>query len=279
MDEKVSQLSEVIAEIKPVRRSYAELLEQSDGWADPTPPAGLIVERFFLSEIADIITLLTLIDNSSKRLFERKSALRKADIFEYPTLSKKLRWFPGKVAPTEQIWSEEELPLFIKALYEWIFHISELFRKNPKTIGKKFPNSGPLREQLIAYCDFRAKLITHKSSKVGDVWGGHTMETESGEIELWVLRMKLGKDEEVLKNLFTKYSEELKLDPPQYDHMFSWIRILAKHRHELTGTIRDELEKFIARNGFISQTPTQIARFIKEMLSTMMLRFSSKVSK
>lgn len=277
--ERPTQLSILIAEIEKLLSPYLynHSYNPSTQISAPgtIPLRSNVINRLILSELFDIATILRLIDTATKRLWlvqqKEHSFLQDRDTIsvgaEYLVERQKMINERGQIL--------NELSLFIKSLYEWLYHLKELLEK------KDFLQQG-LKNELESFCAFRRKLITHKGGSKGhggvevDLGGGFVYCSDLDNVLLIMLPLSISYEvSNHLDNLFEQCKPELDPEHKKEENWFKKWEILSQNLPRLRAK-RDDLASFIGSYGGVSASPLNIAEFFKELLKEIIPKLGNK---
>jgi hypothetical protein len=267
------QLFDLIAEIKqflqPFKSVHADNPSTPARQIGAEPMPSVVIERFLLSEFFEILTILKLIDDASKRLWsfiqkEYASSVNRPDIF-VDDIELYIKRRMKKIEERDQIMGE--LSVFIKALYEWLYHITELLEAD-STLKDKI-SSSPQWSTLKDYCLFRHHLVTHKKKVVVDLSGGFVNLVDKNTIELVMLPLNPPQRAiNELNDLFSLCAPELEPEDATEENFSNRCRILSQNIHKFNDTQKVKYQDFIKKFGTISDTTVRTAKFVKDFLQT-----------
>jgi|GEM_PF-6889866 len=263
--EALSQISISISEIEQMLKAYSNNLSNLTGKNGVDHEPKLRIEKLILIEISEITAILAFIDASSKRyqsLFMERVTRGVIPSVLGHTL------FPSKEEIAEREQNLTELTVFIKALYEWLYHLKELIQP-----GKAVPAiqlSDDLNLILGNYCTFRHYFITHKGEREFDLSSAFIEFSGFDNPKLFMLR--LPPEDSAISGL-TALIEDCKAEVVSAglsdgDNYFRKCEILAKiHcRYKHKSGKWNQIDEFFKNNGMISDSPLQIAEFTKRLL-------------
>jgi hypothetical protein len=252
-------LSALNLEIKNLLNSYSRNLATHTVPFRSRPEKLNLLKIWILNELKEILMILEQIDDLNKKY---RSAKRiRASLQSYQTF--------------------DRLKFYIKALYEWLYHLKELIESN-QPLKSKLEKEG-LWAKLKVYCEIRDKVITHKAGRNGRTGiqvylsEGMTLPKSADDIELLMLPFApSASDQQKLDELYTKCWPGLK-DHSDYDYFGKW-RMLSNWFHELDGELQKEVKVFFSQFGMITHSPSRVAAFIEKLIKALHAEFFPQIS-
>lgn len=225
-----------------------------------------ILKKLILSEIYEIITIFEMMYKSIEKIDESNIKMDK--------LRKRLpqgtidRSTPeGKefvVATNEYMEKTTWLKVYIKMLYEWLYHLKELLESNKKIHSLI---SKPLWLKLQWYCEFRNKLVTHKKKAQVYLMEGARFSSEWVDFEILMTPFVPPKSAvKELNTLFNQCAENLPEKEATVNNFFERCRILYHNLDILPSNQKSKVKSFIEKYGTISDKPIHMVEYIKDLV-------------
>ena len=166
--------------------------------------------------------------------------------------------------------------IHIKALYEWLYHLKELIEADRALKRLVEPVHWA---KLTAYCDFRDRLITHKSGLKGPVLGGMIYSADMQKIELNLVVLGLPQSAiRELDTLFNQCASELTAEESTEANVYERCRILSRQLYRFRDHRRGRIVAFFGKYGTRSQNPGDIAEFVAEMCADLIPKLEGVVN-
>lgn len=228
-----------------------------------------LIKRLILSEISEALTIFCMIYKSMNNLYHLQEQMKELhQRLPSGTVDDKTpngREFISIISQHIEIISE--LEIHIKTIYEWLYHLTELFESHPK-IRSLVPDV--LWRTLQAHCEFRNKLITHKKGIQTYLMGGIRFSGNFDKVE--ILMMPLSPPDSAineLDKLFSQCSENLTTEEAGEVNFYERCGILYRNLDKFTGDRRAKIVAFIQRYGTISANPPDIAEYIRDLVEVL----------
>ncbi len=169
----------------------------------------------------------------------------------------------------DYFFSTSQLTLLIKVVYEWLNHLKELMDSKVKvktTLSKKN------YEKLKGFCEFRHKLITHKTGLRIYSMGSLKYNPKKYEAEIVMTSFShLDTADEELEKLFERCARrsEGKIDPNE-KNFHERCAMLSRNLDSLSGEDRKDALSFIKRYGAASTDISDLVGFIKDLVEELL---------
>jgi hypothetical protein len=266
-DPIANQLSTMISQMETTVSSIPDLFLMKRATTG-TPPLKCDVQKWLVAyEIKEIITILKLIDGSTKEF--RSQGEKLAQLYAMKSL--------GGIfdidSPSSQEWRAvmkshgftfDQLIVFMKALYEWLYHLRELFGQLSIT---RMHLGDSTWDQLQGCCDFRNQLITHKEGLEDYLVMGVSKSIDDYGVELdLVPHVPLDKMVRDLDRLMAKCPAKLKREWSPEQYYYEKVRFLSNNYNILPKELQKDFKAFIRKRGSISLSSEIIAGLILEIV-------------
>lgn len=206
---------------------------------------GLNHNTFIVSELLEIVVILKMIYKNAHRANLIISRLTKPH-------SKN----PKNIA-IEYFDLSSELRIYIKSLFEWLYHIKELLENNRALI------SVPLMLRLKTFCEFRHKLITHKRNLRIKPMGAIRFSRNSENIQLFMTSAFPSEASiKELDELFSNCTAKLTAKESTEINYHERTEILQRNLEKYEGSLRGEIISFMEKFGTVSINVIEIAEYI-----------------
>ena len=259
-------LLSLIVEMKQIVDTHAtEIAIRAS--SDPSIPEQIEVrKRSLLAEIQEAVTILSMTQEVIAVLREVQAGMRElypqvpaGPIDQSTDAGRRFRELM-----TLQFKFMPRLVVLIKALYEWIYHLSELL----DTPQMQDLLTDHLRSRLQAYCAFRNKLVAHQQyAEVDRMRGMMRFSGDFSSIELMLTPFTPpGAASKELDTLFPQCSDKLTDEERKEENFFERCRILANALDRFRDDRRGRIISFMERYGAISDTPIRIAQFLRDFV-------------
>ncbi|MBI4468778.1 MAG: hypothetical protein HY650_05575 [Acidobacteria bacterium] len=261
-----SQLDEFMLEIDQV------LNEHRDAFAitalRPMPAQMEVIKRLTISELNEILILLKMI---GRALRARGAA--------YLTIMASLKSTSPRSADagvgdktqiqdaqTQMMSTGMELQVLVKALYEWLYHLSELL--TDPTIEGLVP--GPLLEKLERYSAFRSKVVTHTKDRAVLPMGALRSAPNFADVELVMTPFEFPEPAiSELEALYEDCRREIANDEATGENLHERCVILLNNLDKFKDLRRGRIISFIGRFGAISPNVSEVAECIRDLTSVL----------
>lgn len=227
------------------------------------PKKTKILKELIFSEIQEILIILKMMYESIENMDEiniKRYKLRK----RLPQGTTDISTPEGKKFINEYMEKITWLKVYIKILYEWLYHIKELLESD-KNIHSLI--SRPLWLKLQRYCLFRNKLVTHKE-KI-QVYPTEVISFSSVWVDFKILITSFVPPESVveeLNTLFNKCAENLSEKEAIEKNFFERCRILYQNLDDLPDNQKPNVKSFIGKYGTISDKPIHMVEYIRDLV-------------
>jgi len=223
-----------------------------------------LARHFVLVELHETATLLTLIVDLTATLRSIRHTLDSTRNTERP---RSIEIGSERASLLNQFRHHtSQLRVLLKALYEWLYHLQERL-KSDATLKGSVP--AELWSRLDRYCTFRNKLITHKESLKHYGSSGLRFDGSFSKIEMLMVPEMglpdLARGE--LDALFELAMAHLEAHEAKEQNVFERMAILYRCLDRFPGDIRERVKNFVAQYGAMSDTPSDIAEFLEELVA------------
>lgn len=166
----------------------------------------------------------------------------------------------------------DEIRIWIKTLYEWLYHLRELIRKNPRIRGLV---SDPQWSKLESHCEFRSKLVTHRQDAQVHISTGITYSPRDFKVELLLTPFVPPSSAlKELDSLFTQCANVLNPEEAGENNYFERCRILYDNLDKFCDQRRGQIVSFFERYGAISAEPVALAEFVRDLVKDFVPRLT-----
>lgn len=222
-----------------------------------------ILKKLILSEIKEILIILKMMYECIENMDEikiKRYKLRK----RLPQGTIDISTPEGKKFINEYMEKITWLIVYIKVLYEWLYHIKELLESD-KNIHSLI--SRPLWLKLQRYCLFRNKLVTHK--KKTQVYPMEAVSFSSEWVDFKFLMTPFVPLESVVEELnilFNQCAENFPEKEATEKNFFERCRILYQNLDDLPDNQKPKAKSFIGKYGTISDNPIHMVEYIRDLV-------------
>lgn len=234
------------------------------------PKKTKILKKLIFSEIQEILIILKMMYESIEKIDEiniKRYRLRK----RLPQGTIDSSTPEGKeliVAINEYMEKITWLKVYIKMLYEWLYHIKELIESD-KNIHSLI--SRTLWLKLQRYCLFRNKLVTHKKKTQFYPMDVIRFSSEWIDFEILITPFVPPKSAvEELNTLFNQCAENLSEKEATEKNFFERCRILYQNLDDLPDNQKPNVKSFIGKYGTISDKPIHMVEYIRDLVKELM---------
>jgi len=253
-----------ILEIRKIIETYR--LEFKISKLKVLPEKTQILKILIWSEIFEILSILKMMYESIEKIDESNIKMDKL-IKRLPQGTINRSTSEGKeliVATNEYREKTNWLKVYIKILYEWLYHLKELLESNEKIHSLI---SKPLWLKLQWYCDFRNKLIAHKKNTKVYLMEGARFSSEWVDFE--ILMTPFTPPKSAVKELNTLFNQSAKNLPEKeatVNNFFERCRILYHNLNMLPNNQKSKVKYFVKKYGTISDKPIHMVEYIKDLV-------------
>jgi len=230
------------------------------------PKKTRILKKLILSEIYEILTIFEMMYESIEKIDEcniKMDELRK----RLPQGTIDRSTLEGKefiIATNEYMEKTTWLKVYIRMLYEWLYHLKELLESNKKIHSLI---SRPLWLKLQWYCEFRNKLVTHKKKAQVCLMEGVRISSKWGDFEILITPFVPPESAvKELNTLFNQCAENLPGKEATEKNFFERCRILYHDLNILPSNQKSKVKSFIEKYGTISAKPIHMVEYIKDLV-------------
>lgn len=225
-----------------------------------------LLKGLILSEISEIVTILGMIHKNMENLYstqERMKELRqKLPSGTVDESSSEGSEYVSVINQHMEITSE--LKIYIKTIYEWLYHLMDLIRSHRK-IRSLVPSQ--YWKKLESHCEFRSKLVAHK--KATQVYTSAGMRYSAKDFNVELLLTPFAPPASALKELasmFTQCADVLTNKEANEKNYFERCKILYYNLDKFADGQREQIVSFIKRYGTISAQPVELAEFARDLV-------------